>query len=128
MHDTPYLNYILLNLKNPILRDLNVRKSLNHLLDKEHKDFTFQQPVHSIVFASHPYFNSSVKFYQFDQEISKKLLFKSNWKKKNKKYLMKFKNTLSIELLISNIAYIQYGDFFQDLKKENVKCGYKVDD
>lgn len=85
--DSTHLEHIGLNLRNPNLRDSNIRKALAHAIDKEALlKFTKKEaiPSSSIMTPSNPHFNNKTVYYEFNPSISIKILDEQGWKlKKN---------------------------------------------
>jgi peptide/nickel transport system substrate-binding protein len=81
--DGTNLERIALNLDNPILADINVRKALMTGIDRKaitQTLFAGQQPVaNGLLPDSNPYFNPNMTTYSFDPEASKKLLSDAGW-------------------------------------------------
>lgn len=77
------LERIALNLDNPILADVEVRRALLHGIDRQAiTDALFQglQPVaHSIQGTVSPYFTEDVPTYDFDPELALQMLADAGW-------------------------------------------------
>lgn len=99
--DSLLYEHLTFNLRNPILKDKNLRKALAHAIDK---NYIYDQvlkfslsPAVSCVHPEDPYFSSDVHFYPYDLEKSKKLLSKAGWSLKGKT-LHKNNKPLKVEL------------------------------
>ena len=75
--------YIVLNNRNPILKDKNIRKALAHLTDVDFLIKTFgtgkEKRLTSSVHPSKSYFNKSLKPIRFSIEKAKQLLTAAGW-------------------------------------------------
>lgn len=77
------LERIALNLDNPILQDVNVRKALIHGIDREaivEALFEGLQPVaHSLHSSASPYYTENVPKYTHDPDLARQLLADAGW-------------------------------------------------
>ena len=85
IHQTTALGYTYLNLNlaDPILADVNVRKALAHLSDRDALSevifFGMDQPGKSFLLPNTFYYNDEVTEYAYDPELAKELLTEAGW-------------------------------------------------
>ncbi len=128
--------FIGLNLKNPILEDINVRRALAHLLDIDTYIKTILYGLaYPTVSMEHPSkkeeYNSDIKRLSFDANEAKKLLASSGWKDLNGDGILDKKihgktMPLKLSLLVNkgNTARVQIAEL---LKNEALKVGIQID-
>ena len=81
--DSNLFEQIAFNLRNPILRDIRVRKALYHAVDKNHliADLLSHTvvPAPHFVPPHHPCFSSGIKHYGYDPKVAIKGLEEAGW-------------------------------------------------
>lgn len=138
LHTPPDLTYcfISMNMKNSILKDLEVRKAFAHLLDIDKIIKTVMYGLaYPTVSMEHPSrkteYNSDIKRLPYNPEEAQKLLTEAGWKDKNADGILtkkiNGKNTpLHLTLLVNagNTARAQIAQIF---KEEARKIGVDID-
>lgn len=84
--DSNKVELLALNLRNPLLKDQNIRQALAHSINKDQITQNLSKlamPSASLFAPSHPNFNKQIKFYAFNLSQSKLLLENSGWIKTN---------------------------------------------
>jgi peptide/nickel transport system substrate-binding protein len=92
------------NVRNPILKDVNVRKALVHSIDRDKLCSALfsgkQQKAVSNIHPLDPYFDAkSLVMYPYDKEKAGKLLDKAGWKMGSDKFRYKAGKKLEITLM-----------------------------
>ncbi len=85
--ETPSSNhylYIGLNLSNPKLKDIKMREALAHIINRSQIINTLvyglAEPVESMVHPTKDYYNKNLKPFEYNPEMSNKLLDEAGWK------------------------------------------------
>ena len=110
LRDKNSLEFLALNLRNPILRDLRVRQALAFGIDKEELSSNviqngFSIPANTLFHPCEQQFSNIVKFYPYDPSQSRKLLGQAKWNSyKQEPILRKFKRKFELEILIEDTA------------------------
>lgn len=128
------MNYLLVNLKNKYLSDLNIRKALGSAIDKnsiiKYKLEGLASPASSILTPGNPFFHDGLKIPGFSLDNAKK--FFTSAKEQPKELIIKTSNKPSAvenAKIIANqleklglkvkIQSYEWGTFFDDIKKGN---------
>lgn len=96
-------NYIGYNQKNPLFQDKRVRQALSHLVDKERilKDVYYElgKITTGPFFIDSPYYDKTIKPYDYSLEKAEKLLKEAGWEKNANGVLMKNGNKFEFTIL-----------------------------
>ena len=127
---------IALNEKNPILKDINVRRALAHLIDIDNIIKTvlygYGEPINSM---EHPLkkeeYNSDIKKLAFDPAEARAMLEKSGWKDLNGDGILEKningRNTPLHLSLLTNKGNLQREGIAKILKEEGRKIGMDIE-
>lgn len=128
------MNYLLVNLKNEFLSDINIRKAIGSAIDKEsiikYKLEGLASPASSILTPGNPFFHSGLEMPSFSLENAKKLFNSASSKPKelviktsNKPSAVENAKILANQIeklgLKVKIQSYEWGTFFDDVKKGN---------
>ncbi len=125
------MNYLLINMKDPIFRHLKARQALAFAIDRpsiiEHKLKGFAQTAESILNNENPFFSKS-RTYKYDLKKAQSILEKQGWKQK--KIQIKTSSNQEVVSYAKVIAEgfrkagfqvelksYEWGTFYGDLKK-----------
>ena len=128
------MTYLLLNFKDPILKDKEVRIALAEALNREeiikYKLSGMALPATSVLTPNNPYFNPNLQYPTFDLEAAKKAIAKAGLV--GKTIILKSSNNpqsfdnakviayqLSQTGLKVELQTYEWGTFFDDIKKGN---------
>ncbi len=124
-------NYIGMNLTNPLFQDRNVRVALSHLVDRDRivKDIYYglANPVSGPLFSGSPFYDSSIKPYEFNVELAKKMLAEAGWQDSdNDGVLDKDGKVFRFTLIYPNVNTI-FQKLLPILKEDMAKAGIQLD-
>lgn len=128
------MNYIVLNLKDPLLKQKDVRLALSQALQRneiiKYKLKSLAQEATSVLTPQNPYFNSTLKNPTFDLKAAQKIVARLGVK--NQTLILKTSNTpsaLDTGRVLANqfsrsglnvkVESFEWGTFYDDVKKGN---------
>ena len=120
---------ILLNTTNPVLKDVRVRKALQHATNREaiakgifHE---LETPAHTLYAPSVPYCNIGLKPYEYDMKKAASLLDEAGWKTNPDGVRMKDGQPLQLTLLYNSNSVTEK-NIAEYLQNEFGKLGMKI--
>ena len=120
---------ILLNTTNPVLKDVRVRKALQHATNREaiakgifHE---LETPAHTLYAPSVPYCNIALKPYEYDMKKAASLLDEAGWKTNPDGVRMKDGQPLQLTLLYNSNSVTEK-TIAEYLQNEFGKLGMKI--
>lgn len=96
--------HIAFNLRNPILKNANLRKALFHSLDKKELRTLMEEgfaPATTNMHPHSPYYTEKTSSYPYSLTLAGKLLDESGWKLESDGY--RYRNGVKLSLLISSL-------------------------
>ena len=142
MDDLPYkvavstggisMNYMLINLKDPLLKHLKARKAIAWGIDKKsiikYHLKGFALPAYSILSSSSPFFFKNIKKYSYNQKRAKEILKDNKWvgetitiTTSNNQAVMSYARILAYQLkqigFRVKLKSYEWGTFYKDLSK-----------
>jgi len=113
-----------LNLENPILADLRVRKALSHAFNKKEMVDTLLEGRGTVAISnltpSSPWFNAKTNIYAFDRKTAGKLLDEAGWKMGADRYRFKDGKKLTLTLICAG------GVKLNDMIQTYIQAQYKA--
>jgi len=128
--------YLGFKLDHPIFKDLNVRKAMVHLMNREEMNQKFRYGL-SLLATGPTDVNSdfaapNIKPMGYNPKLAKELLTKAGWKDEDKNGILEKtingkKTEFKFTLMYSNKTFEKYFTFYQeDLKKAGIQMELKV--
>ncbi len=122
---------IIMNLNDPLLKDINLRKALQHLFDfdKINKKLMFSAYVRmTSIFTGTPYANKKLKPYPLSPDKAQGYLSKSGWRKRGKDGILINQDGQRLSLMLtygSPTIERHLSVFKEDLKNEGIELKLK---
>jgi microcin C transport system substrate-binding protein len=128
--------YLAFKLDHPIFKDLNVRKAMVHLMNREEMNQKFRYGLSLLATGptdvTSDFAAPSVKPMLYNLKLAKELLTKAGWKDEDKNGVLEKtidgkKTEFKFSLMYANKTFEKYFTFYQeDLKKAGIQMDLKV--
>lgn len=128
--------YLAFKLDHPIFQDLNVRKAMVHLMNREEMNQKFRYGLSLLATGptdvTSDFASPNIKPMLYNPKLAKELLNKAGWKDEDKngvleKTISGKKTEFKFTLMFANKTFEKYFTFYQeDLKKAGIQMDLKV--